>query len=83
MRNGRNIPAMIVAILGGALLSMMSGMLLASYAVAGVTPNYLPTPRVHTSRIVAAAEQDGFTELTTVQQIAARVDAAHASGQEL
>ena len=82
MRRGRNIPPMIVAVLGGTLVSMLSGMLLASYAVAGVTLNYLPTPTLRTARVIPA-EQDGFADLTTVQQIAARVEAAHASGQEL
>ncbi|MBW6522554.1 hypothetical protein KZ810_03510 [Sphingomonas sp. RHCKR47] len=82
MKNGRNVPAIIVAILGGVLISMMSGMLLASYAVAGVTPNYLPTPSVHSARVVRD-EHDTFAGMTTVQQIAERVDAAHAGGQEL
>lgn len=77
MRRGRNVPALIVAILGGVIVSLLAGMLLASYAVAGVAPSYVPVrkPRLATT--------SPLPELTTVQQIAARVEAAHASGQEL
>lgn len=82
MRRGRNIPARIVAVLGGVLVSMLAGLLLASYAVAGVTPSYLPNPERHPAHV---AQQPGLApaRLTTIQRIAADVHAAQASRHEL
>lgn len=79
MRRRRNVPAMIVAALGGALLSMLAGLLLASYATAGVMPPYLPTA---TRSHVAQVDRDAMA-MTTVQQIAARVSDARPDGQDL
>jgi len=78
MRNGRNVPAMIVAVMGALVVSMLFGLLLASYATAGVTPVSFATrqPRV------VEADRDRFAQLTTVQQIAARVGEAHPAGQD-
>ncbi|SEK53139.1 hypothetical protein SAMN05216382_0589 [Sphingomonas palmae] len=81
MRKGRNIPAMIVAVLGGVLVSMLAGLLLASYAVAGVSPSYLPEPALHQTRI--AQESASLPEPTTIQRIAADVDAAQVGRREL
>ncbi len=77
MCRGRNVPALIVAALGGVIVSLLAGMLLASYAVAGVAPSYVPVrkPRLATT--------SPLPELTTVQQIAERVSVATPGGQEL
>jgi len=82
MRRSRNIPTMIVAVLGGVLVSMLAGLLLASYAVVGVMPTYSPQPAIRQTRIVHV---DNVTSggLTTVQQIAARVGEARPNGREL
>jgi hypothetical protein len=77
MRRGRNIPALLVAALGGVIVSLLAGMLLASYAVAGVAPSYVP------HRAARLAEANPLPELTTVQQIAARVSVATPGGQDL
>ncbi|WP_294355557.1 hypothetical protein [uncultured Sphingomonas sp.] len=77
MRKGRNVPAMIVAVLGGVFVSMLAGLLLASYAVAGVSPSYLPEPALHPTRI--AQESASLSEPTTIQRITADVDAAQIS----
>ncbi|WP_156818854.1 hypothetical protein [Sphingomonas sp. Mn802worker] len=81
MRKGRNAPAIIVASIGGTLVSMLAGMLLASYAVAGVTTSYPPRPAIHGTSIAKANEEP--VQLTTIERIAADVDAAQASRQEL
>ncbi|WP_294190673.1 hypothetical protein [uncultured Sphingomonas sp.] len=65
---------MIVAVLGGVFVSMLAGLLLASYAVAGVSPSYLPAPALHPTRI--AQESASLPEPTTIQRITADVDAA-------
>lgn len=82
MQKGRNTPAMIVAILGGALISMLAGLLLASYAVAGVSPSYLATPTIREARVVST-DPDPFSDLSTVQQINARLSVARPVGQDL
>ena len=84
MRNGRNVPAMIVAVMGGVVVSMLVGLLLASYATAGVTPVSFATrqPRVARVARVIEADRDRLAQLTTVQQIAARVGEAHPAGQD-
>ncbi len=82
MRRVRNIPARIVAVLGGVLVSMLAGLLLASYAVAGVTPSYLPNPEHHAVPIVQQPNPEPV-RLTTIQRIAADVDAARPSQHKL
>ena len=81
MRNGRNVPAMIVAVMGGVVVSMLVGLLLASYATAGVTPVSFATRQPRVARVIEA-DRDRLAQLTTVQQIAARVGEAHPAGQD-
>jgi hypothetical protein len=81
MRNGRNVPAMIVAIMGGLVVSMLAGLLLASYATAGVTPVNFTARQPRMARVVEA-DQNRFAQLTTVQQIAARVGEARPADQD-
>jgi hypothetical protein len=53
-----NMPALALAVVSGALTSMASGFLIASYTISGITPAYVAPPRPErlTARVVPPSD---------------------------
>jgi hypothetical protein len=57
-KNHAALPALTVAVLTGALASIMGGFLIASYTISGITPAYVAPPRPErlTARVVSPSD---------------------------
>ena len=54
----RTFPLYAVGFLGGLVVSMLAGFLLASWAIAGITPAYAVPPAVSSSNVPGVASMD-------------------------
>ena len=58
----RTFPFFAVLFMGGLIVSMLAGFLLASWAMAGITPAYGAPPALAASQLRIASPNDGWRE---------------------